>query len=539
MVLNPLGAGALENSRSRFWWLVALSVVASMIVSLGTTAPAAGQVNGGSCGADVVMVVDSSGSVDETELGLMGDAFKGFIDAFLPDTPTEMAIVDFDRIGRVKQGFTTDPAKLNATLDGLKSGGRTNWQDALFKARNLFPHRDAPDLIVFASDGRPNKLTGIPESDRKAALAAAVVEADAAKAAGARIVAIGIGNKLRVDKLEAIASSSDDVHTTQFDTLAATLAELAGELCPGPGPSCGADVVMVVDSSGSVDETELGLMRDAFSDFVDGFLPQTPTQMAVVDFSRKAKVLQGFSSDIDALNVALGNLKSGGRTNWQDGLLKARNLFPHRDSPDLIVFASDGRPNMNNDSDDFDRQAGLAAAVVEADAAKAAGARIVAIGIGNHLRRDNLEAIASSNADVHTTDFETLAATLGTLAGELCGGTIVATKLMDADGDLGTTDDQTPVEGWTFTADALDGAAVPPTAITDASGSVVFVITPDGVTVDLYETLTAPYVLLDASCTGATDNGTSNLLDGVTGIVVGGSDAVVCTFINASEGTTE
>lgn len=305
------------------------------------------------------------------------------------------------------------------------------------------------------------------------------------------------------------------------------------------GPSCGADVVLVVDSSGSVDATELALMRDAFSGFVDAFLPATPTQMAVVDFDRRATVLQGFTDDAAALDVALGSLESGGRTNWQDALLKARGLFPHRDAPDLIVFASDGRPNKRNGTRVIDKPAALAAAVVEADAAKAAGARIVAIGIGNRLRVDKLEAIASSSADVHTADFDTLADTLAELAGELCGGTIVATKLIDADGDLATTDDQTPAEGWTFTADALDGgSAIPQSAATDASGSVVFVITPDGATVDLYETVVQPYGLLDASCVGATDNGASNLLDGITGIVVGASDAVVCTFINSADSGT-
>jgi len=300
-------------------------------------------------------------------------------------------------------------------------------------------------------------------------------------------------------------------------------------------PSCGADVALVVDSSGSVDPAELGLMQDAFAEFVDAFLPATPTQMAVVEFDRKATVLQDFTGDAVALGAAIDAFESGKRTNWQDGLLKARGLFPYRDAPDLIVFASDGRPNKVNGSSEFNRRAALAAAVVEADAAKAAGARIIAIGIGDGLKVNKLEAIASSPADVHTTGFDSLAQTLADLAEELCGGTIAVTKLIDADGDLATTDDQDPGEGWTFTADVVDGDAIPATAVTGASGSVVFTITPDGATADVFESGVPGYILLDASCVGATDNGASNLLDGVTGIIVAESDTVVCTFINAPE----
>jgi len=50
--------------------------------------------------------------------------------------------------------------------------------------------------------------------------------------------------------------------------------------------------------------------------------------------------------------------------------------------------------------------------------------------------------------------------------------------------------------------------------------------------VNVFEASREGYTLLDVSCIGATDNGSSNLLDGVTGIVVGAQDRVHCTFIN-------
>jgi Mg-chelatase subunit ChlD len=537
---------ARPGGRRRATWLIAMFTLASVVVGMGDAAPAAGQANGASCGLDVALVVDSSGSIDDAELGLMKDAFGGFVDAFLPQTPTQMAVVEFDRVGRVLQDFTSDSGALKDALGLLESDRRTNWQDALLVARGLFPNRAVPDLIVFASDGRPNKVNGSKVFDRAAGLAAAVVEADAAKAAGARIIAIGIGDKLRVDNLEAIASSSADVHTTDFEGLAQTLAELAIDPCLRPPRSCGADVALVVDSSGSIDDTELALMQDAFTGFVDAFLPATPTQMAVVEFDRVGRVLQDFTNDATALKDALGLLESDRRTNWQDALLVARGLFPHRAAaPDLIVFASDGRPNKVNGSKVFDRAAGLAAAVIEADAAKAAGARIIAIGIGDRLQVNPLAAIASASEDVRTTDFEGLAQTLAQLAIDLCGGTITVTKLVDADGTLTTTDDQTPAEGWEFWSEVPSGSADPERAATDENGMVVFTITPDiaaaagdGTLVNLFEVAQPGYALLGASCSEATDNGTSNELDAVTGIIVGPDDHVQCTFINAQETIT-
>jgi hypothetical protein len=180
----------------------------------------------------------------------------------------------------------------------------------------------------------------------------------------------------------------------------------------------------------------------------------------------------------------------------------------------------------------------LAAAVVEADAAKAAGARIIAVGIGNRQLADNLEAIASSSDDVYTSDFENLGQTLTDIAIELCGGTITVRKLIDADGNLATTDDQTPAEGWLFTPEIVSGSATPASAETDAEGSIVFGVGPDGTLVDLVEVVSKGYVLLDASCDGATENGLSNLKDAVTGIVVGVEERIVCTFINALESVT-
>jgi Mg-chelatase subunit ChlD len=182
----------------------------------------------------MVLVLDSSGSLDNTELGQMKSAMNSFVAAFLPETPTQIAVIDFDNQATVTQGFTNNETSLNTAINAVTSGGFTNWDDALYDARNLFPNRAAnPDLVVFATDGNPTARyghtpnpvyeTGVAEY---LAMAAAVNEADLTRAAGARIITLGIGNGLNTNNLLAI-SGPGATYTSGFDTLATSLSDLA------------------------------------------------------------------------------------------------------------------------------------------------------------------------------------------------------------------------------------------------------------------------------------------------------------------------
>ena len=208
-----------------------------------------------SCGLDIVLVIDSSASVDGIELGQLKDAFLGFVDKLLPSTPTEMAVVNFSTSASVLQGFTSNVTDLETAINTPVSNGSTNWDDGLYKARVLFPNRVGnADLIIFASDGNPNQRDGhtglhgdgivdaVSEAD---AMEWAIAEANAAKTAGVRIIALGIGDSLNISNLEDI-SSSDAVIISDFDDLADDLLVLADELCQNGGDECcntGDDVI--------------------------------------------------------------------------------------------------------------------------------------------------------------------------------------------------------------------------------------------------------------------------------------------------------
>jgi len=306
---------------------------------------------------------------------------------------------------------------------------------------------------------------------------------------------------------------------------------------PNLGSSCGFDIALVIDSSGSIDNHELGQMRDAFKDFVNVFLPATPTLFSVTEFDDNAEILQSFTDDVTLLNIAISAPVSGGATNWEDGLKKAFQTFnPRSDSthPNLIVFASDGNPTVNNGSGGQNTGGttdgnDLINAITMANTIKTSGTRVIALGIGGNLNTDNLRAISSADA-VYTSDFETLSADLADIATELCGGTITVKKLVDADGNLDTTDDQFPSSGWTF--DINGDPSDPNPEVTGDDGFTTSVEVDPG-TYSVTETLKEGFnKVLSATCTIDNEEIGEFFSPAVEGILVGSSDIVSCIFIN-------
>jgi hypothetical protein len=226
-------------------------------------------------------------------------------------------------------------------------------------------------------------------------------------------------------------------------------------VAPNPqlSPTCGLDIALVIDSSGSIVGPELDAQKTAFKGFVDAFVPTTTSQLAVVDFDASASVVQGFTDDPTALKNAIDSATTGQFTNWDDALYDARTLFPNRPEPDLIVFASDGYPNSIGGHEGEPLQLfigngpALNQAILEANAAKAAGVRIITLGVGlDALSASNLAMISSPDAVV-LTDFDQLAEDLAKLATEVCKATLHVNKFYDANAN-GINDDSQPINGW-------------------------------------------------------------------------------------------
>ncbi len=323
---------------------------------------------------------------------------------------------------------------------------------------------------------------------------------------------------------------------------------------PPLGESCGLDIVMTWDSSGSIDSAEYAQIQAALVSFVEAFLvdAQTPTEFALVEFASTALIRQGFTDNAAVLINEINEPRvqpSGGSTNWEQGLVLSKALFPNRPNPDLLIFASDGNPNRIGNNQAASEAVAVATAVGVADDIKSAGIRIVTVGIGSDLDVNNLVAISGPNVangnpidettDVITADFRTLAASISELAFALCGGSITVCKVLDLDGNLKTTGDQitegVEVAGFTFIADVTGGTPNPAQVLSGTDGKAMFDISIDGTmaTVDLTEIVKPGITLLGATCTGATAEGVFDpVAGGVLGIVLSPFDIATCVFVN-------
>ncbi len=122
------------------------------------------------CGGPIAIIVDSSGSIGNTNMATVKNAVKGFIETFA-GTPTSIMVVDFDSSSRVvgTSAWTryfdmTDEAEVSALLTEvnkssvLTAGGGTNWEDGWYRT---FYKADGtlqdvlPERVVFFTDGIP------------------------------------------------------------------------------------------------------------------------------------------------------------------------------------------------------------------------------------------------------------------------------------------------------------------------------------------------------------------------------------------------
>jgi len=195
------------------------------------------------CGLDIALVIDNSTSISSTEMTQIKNAMTAFVNA-LNGTPTWFSVTKFATTASVSQTFTGNLTSVKSAINAIPvGGGFTNWQDGLTKAQSTFdPRSTKPNLIIFASDGNPNRTGPTGTSvDESVAVANAVVVADSIKTGGTRILALGVGADLDTANMIAISGTevdtgdvlTSDVITSDFNQLAADLAEFASQTCGG------------------------------------------------------------------------------------------------------------------------------------------------------------------------------------------------------------------------------------------------------------------------------------------------------------------
>ncbi|MCO6453133.1 MAG: VWA domain-containing protein [Caldilineales bacterium] len=152
------------------------------------------------------------------------------------------------------------------------------------------------------------------------------------------------------------------------------------------------DVILALDRSGSMEGEKLAAAKNAVSIFLNE-MDLTQEQAGIVSFAGDARLDQILTLNIASLNLALSQVSAGSDTAIGEGIALAQEeLQSGRHVPDhtsVIVLLSDGQNTVGQDP--------LAAA----SAAKAAGTRIVTIGLGDDADHSLLRQIASQAGDYY------------------------------------------------------------------------------------------------------------------------------------------
>ncbi|MFF2329906.1 MULTISPECIES: hypothetical protein [unclassified Streptomyces] len=208
-----------------------------------------------SCGLNIALVLDLSASVGSA-LPSLKAAANGFTNS-LVGTPSSMALFSFDR-GSPSTGTTNHPALMpvstQAGADAFKNlyadwtlGSGTNWDQGLYAVAKAEPHYDA---VVVLTDGNPtywnNPRSGDGSHTHFADVEGGIFAANAVKAKGSRVIAVGVGrgvegvsglNLRAISGTEAFdgtnPTTADYYQTEDFEGAGEALTNIALDHCAG------------------------------------------------------------------------------------------------------------------------------------------------------------------------------------------------------------------------------------------------------------------------------------------------------------------
>lgn len=200
------------------------------------------------CGVRVTLLYDLSGSISTDETATMKAASLEFVDA-LAGTPSQVAIASFATDAPAAANTNLAPTSVVAApgVEAVKAAiaaltattgddRYTNW-DAAFRSV-----AGSSDIVVLFTDGNPT-VQGVPaefppvitDLDQ---IEAGVLSANAVKAAGTRVLAVGVGDVGDISPRNLAAVSGpvegSDYAITTFANVGTVFRTLADALCPKP-----------------------------------------------------------------------------------------------------------------------------------------------------------------------------------------------------------------------------------------------------------------------------------------------------------------
>ncbi|WP_368491444.1 SpaA isopeptide-forming pilin-related protein [Bifidobacterium tibiigranuli] len=321
----------------------------------------------------------------------------------------------------------------------------------------------------------------------------------------------------------------------------------ASRIDPAASAKCGQNIALVLDQSGSMAGDKQTNLKSAANATIDA-LTGTPSKVAIYTFSDKTRSSLPDASTLTSASAAdlkkfvnnLGTPSNG--TNWDAGLYQVAASKTHYD---MVIFLTDGAPTVwgpNGDGSGSSSYFQYAEqGIFSANAIKAKGTRMVAVGIGLDGGADNLRAVSGTvpNVDYYTQSSADFGNTLKQLASGSCASQLTITKqLQDANGTP-ITPTPTAANGITFTNTISAGSTIDGTVTTGTvngvngqAGAALSIPTGATPTVTVTEGSVPGYTFVSAQCSVNGAN-VATTVHGSTASFTGAAGAThACTFIN-------
>lgn len=275
---------------------------------------------------------------------------------------------DFTNFYTPAAGTTANPAQTEAAdIDVVITDDGTNIIEATIILTNRPDGNNVESLIIDATAG--GTVSGVTASAYNQATGTITLTGSATIANYQAII-----STLRYQNNNISPNTADRIVTVQVtdsdlltSNIASTTIRINSETFLVPNPdfnaSCqGANIALVLDSSGSVDATEAQITRDSVRTLLDelGSLGDSVTNVGIVEFGQTAKrqfnftpVTTGPSGSIETTfqnyldNVYPERTAIGASTNWEAALRETNNTLP---GADILIFLTDGDPNTHIDN---------------------------------------------------------------------------------------------------------------------------------------------------------------------------------------------
>ncbi|XP_033736270.1 collagen alpha-6(VI) chain-like isoform X1 [Pecten maximus] len=375
--------------------------------------------------ADIVFLLDSSASEGSENFNKQLEFMKNFTAQFqIGHDNVQMGLAVFSTLTNNEFWLNTynDSTSLENAIDNVQYlPGNTYTDEALqFIVNNSFTSangmRDGvPHILVVMTDGQSH--------DPAATASTAKLVHDA----GIKTVAIGIGSDVDKSELQAIATDADHmILVPDFNALATIQSEVEASACKSekPDQECGtqpADIVFILDASGSEGHTNFNKQLQFMGDFVKQFQigPQN-VQVGLVTFSTSAHNEFYFNTYHDQAGILnkLNNVHYSGGTTHTDAGLQYSRLFhftstyhgARRNAQKIAIVMTDGQSSSKSSTS---RQAQYL---------RDMGVKVISIGIGSGIDQRELNTIATdSNHAFSVSSFDVLKSIEIELKNAACG----------------------------------------------------------------------------------------------------------------------